>query len=146
MRRVGRACSLLEDRNLSKGHDGSLSARKAPSGSPIRIYLLHPISNRPLRDAAGHGAYVDVLPLDSVAAEDALASSAGGAETVAALELLVALTTGWRWVDYAGAPAMSASVHGMTTREFYSSPELAWVRRQVAASLVFAEGAQQCRP
>lgn len=110
---------------------------------PARVTLLHPVTGQPIRRTdTGEPAWIDILSADSKAARDheremqnrRLRSRARriSAEEIEAegVELLVALTKGWSLAALDGEP-LDVPFSPDNARELYSTPELAFIRRQV---------------
>lgn len=110
---------------------------------PQRMALLHPVTRQPLRDADGNEAYIDLWSGDSEVArkqERAITTrrlavrgrtkiTAGEIEADA-VDMLVALTAGWRLLDLDGRP-IDVPYTSQNARELYQEPALAWLRAQV---------------
>jgi acyl-CoA reductase-like NAD-dependent aldehyde dehydrogenase len=110
---------------------------------PARMTILHPVTGQPIRRTdSGEAAWIDILSADSKAARDheremqnrRLRSRARRvtAEEIEAegIELLVALTKGWSLATLEGEP-LDVPFTAEAARELYSSPDLAFIRRQV---------------
>lgn len=113
---------------------------------PQRLILLHPNTRQPLRDKKGGEAWIDLYSADSEVARKhnraiqrrLLNVSARGQRIkrtpeeleAEALDLLVALTTGWHLVAMNGDP-LDVPFSQENARELYGAPSMAWVREQV---------------
>lgn len=116
---------------------------EADVDSPRRLFLQHPVTGQSLRNAeTGEEAWIDVLSSDSEVAHKhnraninsrikrkAQKISAEELETEG-VELLAKLTRGWALVDLAGKP-ISVPFSEQNARALYSTPSLAWIKRQV---------------
>lgn len=112
---------------------------------PQRMTLMHPVTGQPIRDGDGNEAWIDLYSADSKIARDhsnaiqrrrLAAARTRGATAVTpeqldaeAVDLLAALTTGWRLLTLAGEP-LDVPFSPQHARELYSSPALSWVRVQ----------------
>lgn len=113
---------------------------------PQRLTLLHPNTRQPLRDKKGEEAWIDLYSADSDVARKhnraiqrrLLNVSARGQRIkrtpeeleAEGLDLLVALTTGWRLVSLSG-DHMDVPFTAENARELYGAPSMAWLREQV---------------
>jgi hypothetical protein len=115
---------------------------------PARMTILHPVTGQAIRllDAAGHpndqAAWIDVLSADSKVARDLEREAQNRrlrgrlrrvtAEDIEAegVELLTALTKGWCLAALDGTP-IDVPCTPENARELYSTPDLAFLRRQV---------------
>lgn len=113
---------------------------------PQRLILLHPNTRQPLRDKDGGEAWIDLYSADSEVARRhnraiqrrLLNVSARGQrikrtpEEIEAegVDLLAALTTGWRLVSMSGDP-LDVPFNQENARELYAAPSMAWIREQV---------------
>lgn len=110
---------------------------------PSRMTIHHPATGLPLRDADGNPAWIDLLSMDSKAAQQIQRAAQNRrlerrvrkltAEDLAAEEtdLLAALTAKWRLLTLDGA-AIEVECNAPNAAELYSLPELAWLREQVS--------------
>lgn len=108
-----------------------------------RMVLVHPTSRQPLRDPDKNEAYIDLYSSDSEAARQHTRAiqrrrmAMRGRGKIApeeleaeAVELLAALTTGWRLVSLDGQP-IDVPFSIENARDLYSAPSLAWIKEQV---------------
>ena len=113
-----------------------------PTDRPARMTILHPVTGQPIRRAdTGEPIWIDLLSADSKAAREheravqnrRLQSRARRitADDIEAegVELLVVLTQGWSLAQLDGQP-LDVPCTPENAREFYASPELAFIRRQ----------------
>lgn len=119
------------------------SALELPVEQASRLIVVHPVSRQPLRDKDGKEAFVDLFSADSEVARKhqrsiarrRLASRGRGKITpeeleAEAVELLSALTAGWRLIDFDGN-AVEIEFSQESARELYASPGMTWLREQV---------------
>lgn len=107
-----------------------------------RCLLKHPVTKRPLVDAEGRQAYVDVLSLDSAAVHATELEIGRNRIEAGKLSIedlneetpakLAAATTGWFLVGLDGA-VIDVPFSAANARELYSEPALAWIREAVLA-------------
>jgi len=109
-----------------------------------RMTIIHPFTNQPLRDADGKEAWIAVLSSDSEAAvkhqravtnrrlamrnRNKVTAEEIDAE---AIDLLAALTKGWRLLDLEGNP-LEIEFTEANARELYGAPAFTWLREQVS--------------
>lgn len=110
---------------------------------PSRMTIHHPGTGLPLRDADGLPAWIDLLSMDSKAAQQIQRAAQNRrlerrirkltAEDLAAeeIDLLAALTSKWRLLTLDGA-AIDVECSAANAAELYALPELAWLREQVS--------------
>lgn len=109
---------------------------------PQRMTLVHPVTRQPIRDAEGKEAWIDLHSSDSAiarkhqrAVQNRRLNMRGrgkiGAEELEAeaVDLLAALTIGWRLLALDGAP-LDVPFSPEAARDLYTAPSLAWVREQ----------------
>lgn len=111
---------------------------------PQRMTLLHPTSRQPIRPKGedSEAAYIDLYSSDSKIARDHTREvqrrrlNMRGRGRVSpeeleaeAVDLLAALTTGWRLLTLDGQP-LDVPFSREAARELYASPTLAWIREQ----------------
>ena len=124
------------------------AAMALPVEKPGRLVLLHPSTHQPLVDANGEGAYLDLYSTDSEPAQRhargvtkrrlALQQASQGravrlsAEEIEAerIEILVALTAGWRLVGLDGTH-LDVPFSQADARSLYA--DMLWVRDQAEA-------------
>lgn len=110
---------------------------------PQRMPLVHPNTRQPLRTEDGEEAFIELYSADSEAARKhnrsiqrrRLNMRGRGRITpeeveAEGVELLAALTTGWRLVSLSGDP-LDVPFTPENARELYGSASLAWIREQV---------------
>jgi hypothetical protein len=119
------------------------SGLAVPTDHPARMTILHPVTGQPIRRTdSGEVAWIDVLSADSKVARDHERAAQNRriqsrarritADDIEAegVELLVSLTRGWSLATLEGDP-LDVPCTPDNAREFYCSPELAFIRRQV---------------
>lgn len=112
--------------------------------TPARMTILHPGTRQPLRIAgADDVAFLDLLSMDSAAAQAhqravtnrrlAARTRKLTAEEIEAegVDLLVALTRGWRLATLDGQP-LDVPFSTADARELYGAPEMAWLKLQAS--------------
>lgn len=110
---------------------------------PQRMPLVHPNTRQPLRTKDGEEAFIEIYSADSEAARKhnrsiqrrRLNMRGRGRITPEELEaegveLLAALTTGWRLVTLEGVE-LNVPYSQENARELYGASSLAWIREQV---------------
>jgi hypothetical protein len=113
---------------------------------PGRMPIIHPVTRQPLVDKDGAPAYIDLYSSDSEIARkhnQAVSrrrlSTAGRGSRIRItpeeleadqIELLVALTVGWRLLTLDGAP-LDIPFSPAEARDLYGSQEAAWLREQI---------------
>src|SRR3990167_4014457 len=121
----------------------------------VKVRILHPVSRQPLRDAAGAEAYIEMHSGDSEVARKhqrnvarrRIAMRGRGKITPEELEaegveLLVALTVGWRLVALDGG-ALDVPFTQDNARDLFSSPRMTWLREQVEEAVGDRENFRQ---
>jgi hypothetical protein len=113
---------------------------------PFRLFLLHPITRQPMRDAEGNQAYIDHYSSDSeiarkhqrtvqrrrLAMRNRLKITPEELEAEAT-EVLAALTVGWYLVDLKGKK-IDLPFSQDKARELYANPGASWLREQLDES------------
>jgi hypothetical protein len=114
---------------------------------PQRMTILHPVTKKPLKDAKGNEAYLDLFSSDSDLARKhdrtvVKNRLSGGGRKITPEEIeaatpdrLAALTAGWRLVDLTGLPIDVAFSHD-NAKELFSDPAMTWLRE---SALIFTE-------
>ena len=122
-------------------------ALKADSRQPARMVIIEPSTERPMTDADGVEAYIDLLGPDSEAALKV--DRANNTATVRKLrsgrnrlkgededfikdqgEKLAAVTVGWHLIDPATGEKLDVPCTRENASELYADPDLGWLRRQ----------------
>jgi hypothetical protein len=111
--------------------------------APSRLYLLHPVTRRPLVNAeTDEPAWIDLVSsvgqigrAHERAVTDKQIKMRGRRMTAEDMETdytdkLAKLTRGWHLVTLTGEP-LDVEYSPAAARELYSLPELAWLREQV---------------
>lgn len=123
--------------------NGKFAGLEIEVDKPQRMTLVHPNTRQPLRTEDGEEAFIELYSADSEAARRhnraiqrrRLAMRGRGRITPEELEaegveLLAALTTGWRLVTLSGK-TLEVPFSPENARELYAAPSLAWIREQV---------------
>ncbi len=111
---------------------------------PARLTIVDPVSRQPLRDkTTGTEAYIDLYSADSAVAvkhqravQRRRLAMRGRMKIqpeeleADAIELLAALTAGWKLVSFDGSD-LGVEFSQENARELYASPGMAWLRDQV---------------
>lgn len=120
------------------------AALAVKADAPSRMTILHPATGEPLLDAEGNPAWIDIHSTDSPvalrhqrAAQNRRLQSRARKVTAEDLEaegidLLAALTAGWRLLGLDGAP-LDIPCNRQNAAELYAEPSAAWIREQVNA-------------
>ena len=110
---------------------------------PARMVIVHPLTREPMLLPDKSEAFIDLYSGDSLVAQkhnravqqrrlDMRRSSKITAQEIETetIELLAALTAGWRLVDLGGNP-LDVPFTEQDARDLYAEPGLAWLREQV---------------
>lgn len=128
---------------MSKSAGSKFAGLEIEVERPQRMVLVHPTTRQPLRDQDGQPAYIDVYSSDSSiarahnrAVQQRRLNTRGRGRLsteqleAEAIDLLAALTAGWRLVKLSGEP-LDVPFTPENARELYAAPSLAWIREQV---------------
>lgn len=112
---------------------------------PARMTIMHPVTEAPLRDHEGNAAYIDVYSSDSDRQrkhertitnrrfrqmQGMRVKMTAEQREEEALDLLAALTAGWRLLALDGS-ALDIPFSPEAARSLYANPATAWLREQV---------------
>lgn len=114
-----------------------------PVEQPARLTILDPKRRAPLVDAKGEPAWIELYSSDSAisrrhrrALQQRSLNTRGRSKVTPeeieedALDLLAALTSGWRLLNFDGSP-LEVEFSIANARELYAHPGMNWLREQV---------------